>query len=165
MNDQGVLVMTVPPHRDALVSRLQQELTTFALVREVSSQDAAKARVLHNWTFVHKPNVHVEVCGTAGQHVGHCDDFVITGRVVQVDIDEKVVVTTTGLYRLEQRPASDRAARDRFSIKAELYKVKEMLDEYREDLKTVRRYLSEMMSEDSIPGEGESLRALKHALH
>lgn len=157
--------MTVPPHRDALVSRLQQELTTFSLVRDVSSQDAAAAHVLHNWTFIHKPNVNIEVCGTASQHIAVDDQLMMTGRVVHVDIEEKVVVTTTGLYRLAHRPASDGAARDRCSIKAELERVRSTLEEYREDLKTVSRYLTEMMAVDCANADSEQISSLKHALH
>ena len=157
--------MTVPPHRDALVSRLQQELTTFSLVQDVSSQDAAAARVLYNWTFVHSPNVNIEVCGTTSQHIGAHDELLLTGRVVHVDVEERVIVTTSGLYRLAHRPASDAPMRDRNSIKTELAKVHETLEEYREDLKTVSRYLTEMMSVESPNGSGEALRPLKHALH
>lgn len=157
--------MTVPPLRDALVSRLQQELTTFSLVRDVSSQDVVSARVLHNWTFVHKPNVHIEVCGTPSQYIAAHDELMMTGRVVHVDIEEKVVVTTTGLYRLADRPSSDGAARDRCSVKSELGKIHSILEEYREDLKTVSRYLSEMMSVECANTATATIEPLKHALH
>ncbi|MEY8881121.1 hypothetical protein [Donghicola sp. XS_ASV15] len=157
--------MTIPPHREALVSRLEQELTAFALVRDISAQDAAGACVLHNWTIIHKPNVHIEICGVTSAMSGEKPSLLVTGRVVHIDIAEKVVVTTTGLYRLGRRPSSDSCSEKRASVDAELSRVKEILAEYREDLMTVRRYLSEMMSVDCETETANDTRPLRRALH
>ncbi|NVO27975.1 hypothetical protein HJ526_11125 [Donghicola sp. C2-DW-16] len=155
--------MAVSPPREALVSRLEQELTAFAKVRDLSEADYAEATDLADWTIVHKPNVIIQMCGMVSAEGAARPSLTMTGRVLHVDIVQRIVVTSCGLYRLGQRQDRDCGAAP-LSVQQELLNLQGVLTEYREDLLTVRRYLSEMMSVTDISGD-TTMQPLRRALH
>lgn len=156
--------MAVSPPREALVSRLEQELTAFARVRDISEADYAGALDLADWTIVHKPNVIIEMCGVVSGAGASVPSLTLTGRVLHVDIAQRIVVAECGLYRLGRRQAHDSGA-TRPSVDHELGQLQGILTEYREDLLTVRRYLSEMMSVPELAAADSTMQPLRRALH
>lgn len=138
--------MGAPAKLEPLVARLHREMKAFLLVRDIGPEDINNAPELSHWSCIYYSSTHIEICGVigSGSHIGA--KVIMTGRVVQVNPDAHVVVTTSGLYKLGVRQISDkqRITGRATSQLAELKALKAKLEDYHQDLRVASRYMAEL---------------------
>lgn len=138
--------MTAAPSHETLISRLRQEIETFQLPGDLSSSDLCHARKLDNWTCIYHPNTYIEICGTVSRGPRTKDELIMAGRILHVDLEDQLVLTTEGAFPLGSRQKSDRTnLRGKPGEQVtELEAVKVKLEEYRHDLWVASRYMAEI---------------------
>lgn len=136
---------TVPSH-ETLISRLRREIDAFGLAGDLSSDHLGRARKLDNWTCVYHPNTYIEICGTVSRGPRARDELIMAGRLLQVEPQARLVLTTEGPFLLGSRQKSDRTnlRENSDAQEAELEAVKVKLEEYRHDLWVASRYMAEL---------------------
>ncbi|MCI5038255.1 MAG: hypothetical protein MRY81_01090 [Donghicola eburneus] len=138
--------MATDPSQQTLISRLREEINAFQLAGNLSSDHLGCARQLDNWTCVYHPNTYIEICGTVSRGSPAKGELMMVGRVLEVDAEARLVLTTAGAFLLGNRQKSDKANRWESSdgqVK-ELEAIKVQLEEYRHDLWVASRYMAEL---------------------
>ena len=143
----------------SLVSRLQDELKLFTCDAHVSQENLENAQNLYGWSFLFNPNTNIEILGSLFSKNTRENPEIVSGRILQVDPHRRLIMTTTGLYRLKNKQLCDmQRACTETKEDLELEAVHEKIERYRRDLDVAFRYISELSDETC-----DLLRASKNA--